>query len=206
MSYVVGLTGGIGSGKSAVGDLFAARGVTVVDTDAIAHALTAPGGMAMPAILAEFGDTVASADGALDRAAMRAIVFADASARKRLEAILHPMIGSESERLLSASEVNKDAPYAILMVPLLIESGNYRDRVDRVAVVDCTEETQIARVISRNGLARSEVERILAAQATRAQRLAAADDVIDNDGALAELAPQIERLHLDYLARCGRAN
>lgn len=206
MSYLVGLTGGIGSGKSAVGDLFAARGVTVVDTDAIAHALTAPGGLAMPAIRAEFGDSVASADGALDRAAMRAIVFADASARKRLEAILHPMIGSESERLLSASEGKKDTPYAILMVPLLIESGNYRDRVDRVAVVDCTEETQIARVISRNGLARSEVERILAAQATRAQRLAAADDVIDNDGALAELAPQIERLHLDYLARLGRAN
>ncbi len=206
MNYVVGLTGGIGSGKSAVGDLFAARGITVVDTDAIAHALTAPGGLAMPVIRAEFGDTVVSDDGALDRAAMRAIVFADASARKRLEAILHPMIGSESERLLSAGESNRDSPYAILMVPLLIESGSYRDRVDRVAVVDCAETTQIARVISRNGLARSEVERILAAQATRAQRLAAADDVIDNDGTLAELAPQVECLHLEYLARCGRAN
>lgn len=206
MSYVVGLTGGIGSGKSAAGDLFAARGITVVDTDAIAHALTAPGGEAMPAIRAEFGDAVAAADGALDRAAMRAIVFADASARKRLEGILHPMIGSESERLLSTSEANGDSPYAILMVPLLIESGSYRDRVDRVAVVDCAETTQIARVISRNGLAQSDVERILAAQATRAERLAAADDVIDNDGALAELPPQIERLHLDYLARCERAN
>ncbi|MCF8177582.1 MAG: dephospho-CoA kinase [Sulfuritalea sp.] len=205
MNYVVGLTGGIGSGKSAVGDLFAARGITVVDTDAVAHTLTAPGGLAMPAIRREFGDTVASTDGALDRAAMRVLVFADASARKRLEAILHPMIGRESERLLLEGVGRENSPYAILMVPLLIESGSYRDRVDRVAVVDCTEETQIARVISRNGLSRSEIERILAAQATRAQRLAAADDVIDNDGTLADLAPQIERLHLDYLARCGRA-
>lgn len=205
MSFIVGLTGGIGSGKSAVGDLFAARGVTVVDTDAIAHALTAPGGAAMPAIRAEFGDTVAGADGALDRAAMRALVFADASARKRLEAILHPMIGRESERLLMEGMRNENSPYAILMVPLLIESGSYRDRVDRVAVVDCAEATQIARVISRNGLSHSEIERILAAQATRKQRLAAADDVIDNDGTRADLAAQIERLHLDYLARCGRA-
>ncbi|MCF8175289.1 MAG: dephospho-CoA kinase [Burkholderiaceae bacterium] len=201
MSYVVGLTGGIGSGKSAAGDLFAKRGIAVVDTDAIAHALTAPGGLAMPAIRAEFGDAVVAADGALDRAAMRAIVFADPSARKRLEAILHPMIGSESERLLLASAAKAGAPYAILMVPLLIESGSYRERVDRVAVVDCSEATQIARVISRNGLPRGEIERILAAQATRAQRLAAADDVIDNEGALADLGPQIERLHVEYLAR-----
>lgn len=205
MSYIVGLTGGIGSGKSAVGDLFAARGVPVVDTDAIAHALTALGGLAMPAIRAEFGGSVVSTDGALDRAAMRAIVFADASARKRLEAILHPMISDESERLLSVSAANENAPYAILMVPLLIESGSYRDRVDRVAVVDCAEATQIARVISRNGLSQTEVERILAAQATRAQRLAAADDVIDNDGTLADLAPQVVRLHEEYRARGRRA-
>jgi dephospho-CoA kinase len=164
----------------------------VIDTDAIAHALTAPGGAAMPAIRAEFGDQVAGADGALDRAAMRAIVFADPSARKRLEAILHPMIRDESERRLAGSA---GSPYVILMVPLLVESGSYRERVDRIAVVDCAETTQIARVMSRNGLAREEVERILAAQATRAERLAAADDVIDNDGALTELPPRIERLH-----------
>jgi len=197
MTYVVGLTGGIGSGKSAVADLFAARGVNVVDADAVAHALTRAGGGAMPAVRAEFGDDVADGDGALDRAAMRARVFADPSARKRLEAILHPMIREESERRLAAGA---GAPYAILMVPLLVESGNYRQRVDRIAVVDCAEATQIARVMSRNGLSREEVERILAAQATRAERLAAADDVIDNDGALAALAPQVERLHSIYLS------
>lgn len=202
MSYVVGLTGGIGSGKSAVARLFADRGITVIDTDAIAHALTAPGGAAMPAIRAEFGTGVASADGALDRAAMRAIVFADPSARKRLEAILHPLIRSECERRLLADAA--DSPYAILMVPLLVESGNYRKRVDRIAVVDCAEATQIDRVVRRNGLARSEIECILAAQATRAERLAAADDIIDNDGDLAALAPQIERLHVQYLALSRR--
>ncbi|MDO8790081.1 MAG: dephospho-CoA kinase [Sulfuritalea sp.] len=202
MSYVVGLTGGIGSGKSAVADLFGERGVTVVDTDAIAHALTAPGGAAMPAIRAEFGDEVANADGALERAAMRAMVFADPSARKRLEAILHPLIRGESERQLSANPAN--SPYAILVVPLLVESGDYRKRVDRVAVVDCAEATQIDRVMRRNGLARSDIERILEAQATRAERLAAADDIIDNDGAPAELPAQVERLHEHYLALSRR--
>jgi dephospho-CoA kinase len=200
MSFVVGLTGGIGSGKSAVGDLFAAQGIAVIDTDAIAHELTAPGGAAMPAIRAEFGDAAAAADGALDRAAMRAIVFADPSARKRLEGILHPMIRIESERRLAAAE----SPYVIYMVPLLVESGDYHKRVNRVAVVDCREETQIARVMQRNGLARPDIERILAAQASRAERLAAADDVIDNDGALAELAPRIDQLHQSYLASAAR--
>jgi len=202
VSYVVGLTGGIGSGKSAVGDLFAARGVAVIDTDAIAHELTAAGGGAMPAIRAGFGDGVATADGALDRAAMRAMVFADPAARKRLEAILHPLIRAESERRITAAS----SPYVILMVPLLVESGSYRERVQRVAVVDCREETQIARVMIRNGLAREDVERIIAAQATRAERLAAADDVIDNDGDIAVLPPRIGQLHGEYLAlarRCG---
>ena len=195
--YVVGLTGGIGSGKSAVADLFAERGVAIIDTDAIAHALTAPGGAAMPAIRAEFGDAVASADGALDRAAMRAMVFAEPAARKRLEAILHPLIRDESERRVVAQTVG--SPYAILIVPLLVEAGDYRSRVDRIAVVDCAEATQMARVRRRSGLAANEIERILAAQATRAERLAAADDVIENDGELAALAPQVMRLHLQYL-------
>jgi dephospho-CoA kinase len=197
MPFVVGLTGGIGSGKSAVAELFAQRGITVVDTDTIAHTLTAPGGGAMAAIRAEFGDAAAGADGALHRAAMRAMVFADPSARKRLEAILHPLIRAESERQIAHKPAG--SAYAILMVPLLIESGDYRKRVNRIAVVDCAESTQIERVVSRSGLARSEIERILAAQATRAERLAAADDVIDNDGALAGLAPQIERLHHRYM-------
>jgi len=196
VTWVVGLTGGIGSGKSAAADLFAAHGVAVIDTDAIAHELTAPGGAAMPAIRAGFGDAVVAADGALDRAAMRAIVFTDPAAKKRLEAILHPLIRSESERCITAAA----APYVILMVPLLVESGSYRERVNRVAVVDCREETQIARVMSRNGLARAEIERILAAQATRAERLAVADDIIDNDGDIAALPPRIDRLHGEYLA------
>ena len=197
MSYVVGLTGGIGSGKSAVADLFAQHGIAVIDTDAIAHALTVAGGAAMPAIRAEFGDAVASVDGALDRAVMRTRVFADPAVRKRLEAILHPMIRDEGERQLLASSAS--SPYAILMVPLLVESGDYRKRVNRIAVVDCAETTQVARVMRRNGLSRGEVERMLAAQATRAERLAVADDVIENDGALAELAPRIERLHRQYV-------
>lgn len=205
MTYVIGLTGGIGSGKSAVGHLFAARGSAVIDTDAIAHALTAPGGAAMPAIRAEFGDSIADGAGALDRAVMRGIVFADPSARKRLEAILHPLIGAESERQILESASNPASPYVILMVPLLVESGNYRKRVNRIAVVDCAEATQITRVMNRNGLAKSEIERILAAQATRAERLAAADDVIDNDGDVAALSPQVERLHRHYLALCRHA-
>lgn len=200
MTYVVGLTGGIGSGKSAAADLFAAHGVAVIDTDAIAHALTKAEGAAMSAIRAEFGDGVVSDDGALERAAMRALVFADPSARKRLEAILHPLIRTESERCIAAAA----SPYVILMVPLLIEAGDYRKRVNRIAVVDCAEATQIARVMSRSGLARPEIERILAAQATRAERLAAADDIIDNDGYLAALPPQIERLHASYLALSRR--
>lgn len=197
MAYVVGLTGGIGSGKSAVAELFARRHVTVVDTDAIAHALTAVGGAAMPSIRTEFGKHVINVDGSLDRSAMRAIAFADPSARTRLEAILHPLIRTESDRQLLASA--NGSPYAMLVVPLLIESGAFRRRVNRVAVVDCAEETQIARVMKRSGLTRVEVERILATQATRAQRLAAADDVIDNEGAPHELPPQIDELHLRYL-------
>ena len=198
MTYVVGLTGGIGSGKSAAADLFAAHGVAVIDTDAIAHALSKADGAAMPLIRAGFGDGVVGSDGALDRAAMRAMVFADPAARKRLEAILHPLIRGESERQLAAASAT--APYAILVVPLLIEAGDYRKRMNRIAVVDCAETTQIARVMSRSGLARPEIERILAAQARRSERLAAADDIIDNDGDLAALAPRIERLHVNYLA------
>jgi dephospho-CoA kinase len=197
VTFIVGLTGGIGSGKSAVADLFAEQGIAVVDTDAIAHSLTTPGGTAMAALRAEFGDRVVGANGALDRPAMRGIVFADPSARKRLEAILHPMIRSESERQVAAGAAS--SPYVILMVPLLIESGDYRKRVQRIAVVDCAEATQIARVMNRNNLPREEVLRILAAQATRAERLAAADDVIDNDGALGDLPPRIEDLHRQYL-------
>jgi dephospho-CoA kinase len=195
---VLGLTGGIGSGKSAVAALFTELGVPVIDVDLIAHELTAPGGAAIKDIRKTFGDTVIGADGALDRTAMRNRVFTDPQAKRQLEAILHPMIGVESQRRCHAALAA--APYAILEVPLLIESGTYRNRAARIAVVDCREETQIARVMQRSGLSREEVQRIMAAQVSRAERLVVADDVIDNDGPLDGLRAQIEALHVKYLA------
>lgn len=193
--FVVGLTGGIGSGKSAAADLLAARGALVVDTDQIAHQLTAPGGAAMEAIRQAFGNGVVAADGALNRPAMRALAFEDSAARKRLEAILHPMIRAESERQCRAATT----PYVVLVVPLLIESGTYRERVRRLCVVDCPENVQVLRVMQRSGLEERQVRAIMAAQASRAERLAAADDVIDNGGAYEALAAQVERLHAAYL-------
>jgi len=191
---LIGLTGGIGSGKSTVADAFAALGAGVVDTDQIAHRLTAPNGTAMPAILAEFGPSVADSTGAMDRSVMREIVFSDPLARKRLEAILHPMIGAESTRALEAV----DGPYRIVVVPLLLEGRHWRSRVDRVLVVDCPRALQIERVIQRSGLALEQIEAILDAQATREERLAQADDVIDNSGLPAELPGQIQALHATY--------
>lgn len=193
--FVVGLTGGIGSGKSTVADLFAARGVVLVDTDVIAHALTGPGGAAMPALRAEFGEAVVAANGALDRAVMRALAFAEGSARRRLEAILHPLIRAESERQCAQAS----SPYVILVVPLLVEGGDFRQRIDRLLVVDCPEEVQIARVMQRSGLRRDEVAAIMAAQVSRGQRLAAADDVIVNDGDRQALEDEVADLHARYL-------
>jgi len=194
-NFVVGLTGGIGSGKSAAADCFAAHGVSVVDTDAIAHELTAADGAAMLALRAEFGRDVAAADGALDRSRMRRLAFADPAVRRRLEGILHPMI-----RELSGERCRKAvSPYVILAVPLLVESGTYRERCDRVVVVDCPESLQISRVMARNGLAETDVRAILATQATREQRLAEADDVLANDRDLATLKAQIADLHRRYL-------
>lgn len=194
--YIVGLTGGIGSGKSAASDHFAALGATIVDTDRIAHALTAPGGTAIEAIRRTFGDGMIAADGSLDRAAMRALAFAQPEARRQLESILHPMIRSESERRCLTAH----APYVILAVPLLIESNAYRERCDRICVVDCPEALQRERVSRRSGLADEQIRAIMAAQASRDERLAAADDVIDNSGTLAALQAQVERLHASYLA------
>lgn len=192
---VVGLTGGIGSGKSAAAGLFAALGADVIDTDAIAHALTAPGGAAIAAIQRSFGNGFIAPDGSLDRTRMRQHVFVRPDARQLLESILHPMIRTEMERRVAVSE----APYAVVVVPLLVESAGYLDRINRVVVVDCAPETQVRRVMQRSGLPREEVERILAAQASRAKRLAAADDVIDNEGPIERLRPQVERLHARYL-------
>ncbi len=195
MPYVVGLTGGIGSGKSAAADVFVELGATLVDTDAIAHELTGAGGAAMPAIRDAFGADYITAEGALDRARMRALVFADAKEKRRLEAILHPMIRAHSnQRVLVARSA-----YVVLVVPLLIEANDYRKRCQRIAVVDCPEEIQVARVIARSRLEADQVRAIIANQIPRAARLAAADDVIDNSGDLAHLRRQVERLHGRYL-------
>lgn len=194
-AYVVGLTGGIGSGKSAAADRFSARGASVVDTDLIAHMLTAPGGGAIAAIRENFGDAVIGADGSLDRATMRALVFADPQARKRLESILHPMIRRESARQCQTAT----GPYVILAVPLLIESGDYRSRCDRICVIDCPEELQIARVRARSGLDEAQIRAIMSAQATRSARCAAADDLVDNGGTLDALHVQIDALHDRYV-------
>lgn len=195
MSFIVGLTGGIGSGKSAAADYFAARGAAIVDTDAISHTLTAPGGAAIEALRAAFGNAVINAAGALDRAVMRRIVFAEPEERARLEAILHPLIRAESERQIRRAA---GADFVVVVVPLLAETGGWRERVDRVLVVDCPEETQIARVMARSGLTRAEVEAILAAQSTRQARLAIADDVIENDAGLDHLERQVDALHARY--------
>ena len=204
MSLVVGLTGGIGSGKSAVAERFAARGAAVVDTDAIAYRLTAPGGAGIAPIRAAFGDGVIAPDGALDRAAMRRLVFADPAARRRLEAILHPLIRQASAEEVQRRLAGAEFPYVVLVVPLLVESGGYRERVDRICVVDCPEEAQIARVMARSGMRCTEAQAILDAQASRAERLAAADDVIDNAADLAALDAQVDALHAKYLALAKR--
>ncbi|GAA0410993.1 dephospho-CoA kinase [Massilia aurea] len=195
-AFSVGLTGGIGCGKSTVADLFAALGATIVDTDVIAHALTAPQGAAMPAIVAEFGPDFAQPDGALDRARMRTLVFSDATARARLEAILHPRIRAATEAAGQAAT----GAYVIYVVPLLIESGSWRERVTRVLAIDCSEDTQVARVMRRSHLSADEVRAIMATQVTRARRLAEADDVVDNDAGLEALRTQVQALHERYLA------
>jgi len=200
MKLVVGLTGGIGSGKSAAADEFARLGAPVVDTDAIAHELTQARGRAIPEVERVFGKEALGASGAMDRDRMRARVFADPAAKKALEALLHPMIREESRRRIEAAR----APYVVHVVPLLVESADYRRRVDRVLVVDCPEEVQVARVRARSSLPEAQVRAIMASQATRADRLAAADDVIDNSGSLDALRKQVAALHRKYLEHSAR--
>jgi dephospho-CoA kinase len=198
--FAVGLTGGIGSGKSTVADLFAARGVAIVDTDRIAHQITAPHGVAMPKIATEFGASFVAPDGSLDRARMRTLIFSDDNARRRLEAITHPLIRSETERARNEAQ----GPYVMLVVPLLVESGSWKTRVDRVLTVDCSVETQVARVMRRNDFSREQVQAIIDRQATRDARLAAADDVIVNENtSVDELAAQVEAQHHQYLKLAG---
>jgi dephospho-CoA kinase len=186
----IGLTGGIGSGKSTVAVRLAALGAAVIDTDALARSLTASGGAALPAIAAQFGPELIGADGALDRDRMRALVFADAAAKRALEAILHPMIGALTEARAAAAAPGQ---VQVFDVPLLVESGRWRERVDRVLVVDCSAATQIERVVQRNGWPPEQVRAVIAAQATREARRAVADAVLLNDGLdLAELHRQVD--------------
>ena len=192
----VGLTGGIGSGKSALAALLAERGAAVLDADALAHELTARGGAAIEAIRAAFGPAVIDACGALDRAAMRALVFAQPAQRARLEAILHPRIG----QALRERAPSTPGAYLVLVVPLLVESlARWRAEVDRIVVVDCPEALQVQRVVARSALPEAQVRAIIAAQATRAARLAAADDIVDNQGDLTALRCQADALHRRYL-------
>ncbi|HYN62847.1 MAG TPA: dephospho-CoA kinase [Rubrivivax sp.] len=183
----IGLTGGIGSGKSTVAAMLVACGAVLVDTDAIAHALTAPGGAALPALAHEFGPDIIAADGSMDRAGMRALVFSDASAKSRLESILHPMIGTEGLRQAEAAETTP----VVFDVPLLTDSSHWRGRVARVLVVDCLESTQVQRVMQRSGWSEAQVRRVIAQQSTRAARRTLADAVIFNDG-LPQAALEIE--------------
>src|SRR5262245_17009401 len=197
--FVVGLTGGIGSGKSAAADEFAALGVTVVDTDAIAHQLTEKGGAAIADIERVFGREFI-ADGALDRARMRKHAFADPAAKHALEGLLHPMIRDESARRIAAAR----GPYVVHVVPLLIESPDYRSRVDRVLVVDAAEDGEVEGVRGRSHLPHAEVRAIMRTQAPRAERLRAADDVIDNAGSRDALRKQVAALHQKYLQFASR--
>ena len=196
MRFQLGLTGGIGSGKSTVAGMLAERGAAIIDADAISRATTAAGGAAMEAVRAQFGPDFVAADGSLDRARMRDLVFQDPTARQRLEAIVHPLVAAETERQAQVA-LAQGKRWLVFDVPLLAESARWRDRVDKVLVVDCSPETQVHRVVARNGLGPDEVRRIIAAQTSREKRLAIADWVIVNEGlSLDELRHQVNALPL----------
>ena len=191
----VGLTGGIGSGKSTVAELFAKHGAGIVDTYAILHCLTHAGGEAIPAIHAAFGGSYLMDDGALDRAKMRALIFSDSAAKQRLEGILHPLIREQAK---AAMQQLSAKPYLILVVPLLPESQAFQQMVQRILVVDCGENTQVERVIRRSRMTEAEVRAIIARQTPRAERLQLADDVIRNTTTLESLNEQVAILHERY--------
>ena len=198
MTLCIGLTGGIGCGKSTVAGLFAEHGAGIIDTDAIAHHLTQSGGDAIAAISAAFGKDYVTVDGELDRAKMRGLIFSDAAAKQRLELILHPLILEQAKQQLRLLQTK---PYIIIVVPLLAESPSFRQLVQRVLVVDCDENTQVARVIGRSQMEEAEVRGIIAQQTPRAERLQIADDVIHNDAGMDSLAEQVSVLHERYSAR-----
>ncbi len=198
----IGLTGGIGSGKTSVSDFFAGLGVPVIDTDVIARQLTARDGAALPAIRALWGESVMREDGELDRDALRRRIFADPEERRQLESILHPLI---RQRVVAAlAELN--VPYAVVVIPLLVETGNYRELLDRILVVDCPESLQLERVRARSGLSVEEVSAIISAQADRTSRIAAADDVISNDADKRSLRDQVAAIDAKYREIAGRTS
>lgn len=193
-AFSLGLTGGIGSGKSTVARLFAEKGASVIDTDDIAHRLTAPGGLAMQAIRARFGPDFVDESGALNRVRMRELVFREPAARGELEGILHPLIRQAAFDEAARSE----GSYVVFVIPLLTEQAIWQDMPDRVLLVDCPEALQVSRVMARSGMKKEQVKAVMAAQATRASRLAMADDVIVNDGGLERLAAEVARLDAKY--------
>jgi len=202
MPFVVGLTGGIGSGKSAAAEEFARLGATVVDADAIAHKLTGKEGNAIPQLRKAFGEAFITAENSLDRKKMRELIFSDSKQKQRLESLLHPLIREESRRRIAAAT----GPYVVHVVPLLVETGAAAGRFDRVLVVDCPENLQVGRAAQRSNLGESEVRAILRSQASREARFAAADDVIDNAGTIEALKQQVAALHARYLELAGRRN
>lgn len=195
MSLVIGLTGGIGSGKSTIAELFRQHGAAIIDTDTISHQLTQHDGAALPAIRAVFGDRYIDADGSLNRAEMRNLIFSDAEARLRLEQLLHPLILAQAESLVTQSS---SSPYSILVVPLLPQAPAFRRLVERILVVDCDERHQIERVQLR-GLTEAAIRAIISSQTPRSKRLELADDIIVNEGNLNDLSAQVSALHLRYL-------
>jgi dephospho-CoA kinase len=201
MPFCVGLTGGIGSGKSVVSGLFEAHGAAVVDTDEISRALTAPGGDTIAAIRGQFGPAAIGPDGGLDRERMRLLVFQDAAPRRQLEAILHPLIRKRTRDAIAAAR----RPYVIVVVPLLFETGACAELVQRVLVVDCDEAEQVRRIVASRGIPAEEVRRIMATQLPRAERLRRADDVLPNDGGIDALRGRVERLHARYLEAARQA-
>ena len=199
MPLVIALTGGIGSGKSSVAAILKELGAAIIDTDAIAHRLTAAGQPGARAISKQFGPEYLRPDGALDRDRMRELAFADPLAKKKLEAILHPMIRAEVSAEISAAAKRTQAPYSVIVVPLLIETGAYRGLAQRTLVVDCGEEQQIARAMQRSGLGADAVRAVMASQVSRSERLRHADDIVRNEADFATLRTDVAALHRQYL-------
>jgi len=195
MTLIIGLTGGIGSGKTKAADMFKQLGAGIIDADQIAHELTRPDGKAIDPIRKMFGDSVIGEDGSMDRIAMRKLAFSDTAARHKLESILHPLIYQETQRQLSLIQ----SEYAVLVVPLLLETGNYLELINRILVIDCPESLQISRTMQRSKLNEQAVRDVMAIQCARDERLAQANDVIVNDSSEEHLQQQVQKLHQIYL-------